>query len=159
MEKPFAESRAALDNEEHRSPETRKTAQWAASMSRRTGEDRNVWRLRSSLTIRPLVKSKTQIFDNGGAMSHVRCPFAAGFPARRGSRAHSPIRRGVNRYALARPPVYFSTVTAADPAPVAGGSTAVEGVVQPLPAGRGCQPLPAAARGVRPPGHCADAGA
>ena len=30
-------------------------------------------------------------------MSHVRCPFAAGFPARRGSRARSPIRRGLDR--------------------------------------------------------------
>src|SRR3954453_12668075 len=36
---PFAESRPALDNEEHLGPETRKTAQWAASMSRRTGDD------------------------------------------------------------------------------------------------------------------------
>src|SRR3954471_10797913 len=39
MERLFAESRAALDNEEHLGPETRKTAQWAASMSRRTGVD------------------------------------------------------------------------------------------------------------------------
>src|SRR3954452_23649496 len=85
MERPVAESRPALDNEEHQGPETRKTAQWAASMSRRTGDDRKVWRLRSSLTIRPLVKSKAQVFDNGGAMSHVRCPFMAGFPARRGT--------------------------------------------------------------------------
>src|SRR3954447_7418529 len=39
MGRLFAESRAALDNEEHLGPETRKTAQWAASMSRRTGDD------------------------------------------------------------------------------------------------------------------------
>src|SRR3954447_343013 len=44
MERPFAESRLALDNEEHQGPETRKTAQWAASMSRRTGVDRKIWR-------------------------------------------------------------------------------------------------------------------
>src|SRR3954454_1147016 len=79
MERLFAESRAALDNEEHLGPETRKTAQRAASMSRRTGEDRIVWRQRSSLTTRPLVKSKTQVFDNGGAMSHVRCPLWRAF--------------------------------------------------------------------------------
>src|SRR4051794_15378598 len=123
MERLFAESRAALDNEEHRSPETRKTAQWAASMSRRTGEDRDVWRLRSSLTIRPLVKSKTQVFDNGGAMSHVRCPFAAGFPARRGSRASIPARRGRNRRVLAASPTYIPIISATDPAPHAGGPT------------------------------------
>ena len=39
MGRPFAESRAALAKE-HLGPETRKTAQWAASMSRRTGDDR-----------------------------------------------------------------------------------------------------------------------
>src|SRR5215210_2151116 len=39
MGRLFAESRPALDNEEHLGPETRKTAQWAASMSRRTGVD------------------------------------------------------------------------------------------------------------------------
>src|SRR3954452_13350967 len=129
MEKPFAESRAALDNEEHRSPETRKTAQWAASMSRRTGEDRNVWRLRSSLTIRPLVKSKTQVFDNGGAMSHVRCPFAAGFPARRGSRARSSVRRGLNRRAPTASPIHSPTFAAPHPAPQAGGPTTAAGAL------------------------------
>src|SRR3954467_12964383 len=94
---PVAEARPALDNEEHLGPETRKTAQWAASMSRRTGDDRNVWRQRSSLATRPLVKSKTQVFDNGGAMSQVCCPFVAGFPARRGSRARISAHRGVDR--------------------------------------------------------------
>src|SRR3954471_8687975 len=53
-----------------------------------------VWQQRSSLTTRPLVKPKTQVFDNGGAMSHACCPFAAGFPARRGSRVRIPARRG-----------------------------------------------------------------
>src|SRR3954454_6723934 len=124
MERLFAESRAALDNEEHLGPETRKTAQRAASMSRRTGEDRIVWRQRSSLTTRPLVKSKTQVFDNGGAMSHVRCPFAAGFPARRGSRARSPIRRGVDRRVPTASPIYIPTLTAPYPAAQAGGPTA-----------------------------------
>src|SRR3954454_12426861 len=132
MERLFAESRAALDNEEHLGPETRKTAQRAASMSRRTGEDRIVWRQRSSLTTRPLVKSKTQVFDNGGAMSHVRCPFAAGFPARRGSRARSPARRGVDRRLPTASPIHSPALAAAHPAPYAGGPTTATGAFWPL---------------------------
>src|SRR3954454_10957973 len=135
MERLFAESRAALDNEEHLGPETRKTAQRAASMSRRTGEDRIVWRQRSSLTTRPLVKSKTQVFDNGGAMSHVRCPFAAGFPARRGRRARSSARRRRNRRVLAASPTYIPIIPATYPAPQAGGPTAAAGALWPLPPG------------------------
>src|SRR4051812_27260021 len=117
MERPFAESRAALVRGTSKPRNTKDRPAGGLHVPADRGID--VWQQRSSLTTRPLVKSKTQVFDNGGAMSHVRCPFAAGFPARRGSRARTPIRRGVDRRVPTAPPINSPTLAATDPAPYA----------------------------------------
>src|SRR4051794_41956512 len=89
MERLFAESRAALARGTPRPRNTKDRPVGGLHVPADRGRS-FVWQQRSSLTIRPLVKSKTQVFDNGGAMSHVRCPFVAGFPAPRGRRAPRP---------------------------------------------------------------------
>src|SRR3954452_15281145 len=99
----FAESRAALDNEEHLGPETRKTAQWAASMSRWTGDDQRFGDL-----ILPDNPPSRQVENAGfrqrrsyvacvlplhGGLSSPKgnaCLFAIGWPPRLTARAHSP---------------------------------------------------------------------
>ena len=68
-------------------------------------------------------------------MSHVRCPFAAGFPARRGSRARSPIRRGLNRRVPTASPIHIPTIPATHPAPQRAGRPRRRGLSGPfLPA-------------------------
>src|SRR3954468_12822375 len=126
MERPFAESRAALARGTPRPRNTKDRPVGGLHVPADRGRS-FVWQQRSSLTSRPLVKSKTQVFDNGGGMSHVRCPFVAGFPARRGSRARSPIRRGVDRRVPTASPIYIPTLTAPYPAAQAGGPTAAAG--------------------------------
>src|SRR4051812_36078626 len=159
MRRRFAESRPALERGTPRPRNTKDRPVGGLHVPADRGKKIN----RSATLILPDNPPSRQVenADFRQRRSYVACalPLCGGLSSPKGKSCPQSNRRGVNRYALARPPVYFSTVTAADPAPVAGGSTAVEGVVQPLPAGRGCQPLPAAARGVRPPGHCADAGA
>src|SRR3954447_13673305 len=132
MGRPFAESRAALARGTPKPRNTKDRPVGGLHVPADRGRS-SVWQQRSSLTTRPLVKSKTQVFDNGGAMSHVRCPFAAGFPARRGSRASIPARRGRNRRVLAASPTYIPIISATDPAPHAGGPTAAAGALWPLP--------------------------
>src|SRR3954447_13176258 len=77
MERLFAESRAALARGTPRPRNTKDRPVGGLHVPADRGRS-IVWRQRSSLTTRPLVKSKISVFDNGGAMSHVRCPFAAG---------------------------------------------------------------------------------
>src|SRR4051794_41637458 len=93
--RPFAESWAALERGTPRPRNTKDRPVGGLHVPADRGRS-FVWQQRSSLTIRPLVKSKTQVFDNGGAMSHVRCPFVAGFPAPRGKRAPRALPRGVD---------------------------------------------------------------
>src|SRR3954452_12962582 len=134
MERLFAESRMALARGTPRPRNTKDRPVGGLHVPADRGRSL-VWRQRSSLTIRPLVKSKTRVFDNGGAMSHVRCPFAAGFPARRESRARSPARRGVDRCVPAASPTHVPTLASAHPAPHAGRPTAAAGTLWPLPPG------------------------
>src|SRR3954447_22086994 len=128
MGRPFAESRAALARGTPKPRNTKDRPVGGLHVPADRGRS-SVWQQRSSLTTRPLVKSKTRVFDNGGAMSHVRCPFAAGFPARRGSRACIPARRGADRRVPAAPPTYISTLAAPHPAPHAGRPTAAAGAL------------------------------
>src|SRR3954464_11354714 len=128
MERLFAESRAALARGTPRPRNTKDRPVGGLHVPADRGRS-SVWQQRSSLTSRPLVKSKTRVFDNGGAMSHVRCPFVAGFPARRGSRARSPIRRGVDRRVPAALPTHSPTLAAPHPAPRVGGPTAAAGAL------------------------------
>src|SRR4051794_21596300 len=128
MERLFAESRAALARGTPRPRNTKDRPVGGLHVPADRGRS-SVWQQRSSLTSRPLVKSKTRVFDNGGAMSHVRCPFVAGFPARRGSRARSPTRRGVDRRVPTASPIHIPTIPAPDPAPQAGGPTAAAGAL------------------------------
>src|SRR5215207_10078861 len=136
MERLFAESRPALARGTSRPRNTKDRPVGGLHVPADRGRS-FVWQQRSSLTTCPLVKSKTQVFDNGGAMSQVCCPFVAGFPARRGTRARIPARRGRNRRVSTASPIHISTLAASDPAPQAGGPTAAAGALWPLPPGRG----------------------
>src|SRR4051794_41226795 len=126
MERLFAESRAALARGTPRPRNTKDRPVGGLHVPADRGRS-SVWQQRSSLTSRPLVKSKTRVFDNGGAMSHVRCPFVAGFPARRGSRARRPIRPGGDRRVPPPPPIHIPTNPPPDPPPPAGGPAPAPG--------------------------------
>src|SRR3954465_14505010 len=109
MERLFAESRAALARGTPRPRNTKDRPVGGLHVPADRGRSK-----RLATLILPDNPPSRQVenagFDNGGAMSHVRCPFAASFPARRGSRARSSTRRGVDRRVPTASPTHIPTL-------------------------------------------------